>query len=127
MPEVQLSNGNVAVVKDVEDMTRGDVRAAFKLADLDGATLNQGQLGMDAVGALQDAVLTRFVTSWTLTDGNGKTLPVNMKSVRALRLRDYNPLAEACAPHLAELMSGQAQEIPDPTSEAASSQPDSTD
>jgi hypothetical protein len=44
-------------------MTRGDIRAAFRLADLDGAKADAGELGMDMVGALQDAVLVRFFGS----------------------------------------------------------------
>jgi hypothetical protein len=126
MPEVKLSDGNVAAVRELEDMTRGDVRAAFKLADLDGANTGTGQLGMDTVGALQDAILVRFVETWTLTDKEGKPLAISMKTVKGLRLRDYNPLATAVAPVLAEVISGNS-ETPDPTSEEPSSASDSTE
>ena len=121
MPEVQLSDGNVAEVRDVDDMTRGDVRAAFKLADLDGASPQAGQLGMDTVGALQDALITRFVVSWTLKDSGGRPLAVTMKSVKLLKLRDYKPLLAAVAPLLGEVMSGQQDATPDPTPAAPSS------
>ena len=126
MPTIKLSDDNSAEVREIEDMRRGDVRAAFKLADLDGATSATGQLGMDTVGALQDAVLVRFVVSWTLTNENGNPLPITMKTVKELKLRDYNPLAAAVAPVLTEVMSGQ-QETPDPTSEEPSSKSDDTD
>lgn len=126
MPTIQLSDDNSAEVRDVEDMRRGDIRAAFKLADLDGAAAQNGQLGMDTVGALQDAILTRFVVSWTLLNENGNPLPITMKTVKELKLRDYNPLAVAVAPVLTEVMSGQ-QETPDPTPAGSSSKPDDTD
>ena len=126
MPTIQLSGDHSAEVRDIEDMRRGDVRAAFKLADLDGATSQMGQLGMDTVGALQDAVLVRFVISWTLLNDNGNPLPITMKTVKELKLRDYNPLAVAVAPVLTEVMSGQ-QETPDPLSADSSSKPDGTD
>ena len=126
MPTIQLSGDNSAEVRDIEDMRRGDVRAAFKLADLDGAATKDGQLGMDTVGALQDAVLVRFVVSWTLLNDDGNPLPITMKTVKGLRLKDYNPLATAVAPVLTEVMSGQ-QETPDPPPEAPSSTSDGTD
>jgi hypothetical protein len=126
MPEVKLSDGNTAVVRELEDMTRGDVRGAFKLADLDGVNTGTGQLGMDTVGALQDAILVRFVESWTLTDKEGKPLAVTMKTIKGLKLKDYNPLATAVAPVLGEVISGSS-ETPDPTSEELSSPSDDTD
>ena len=126
MPTIQLPDDNSAEVRDIEDMRRGDVRAAFKLADLDGANAQNGQLGMDTVGALQDAVLVRFIVSWTLTNENGNPLAITMKTIKELKLRDYNPLATAVAPVLTEVMSGQ-QETPDPTSEAPSSTSDGSD
>ena len=108
-------------------MTRGDIRAAFKMADLDGAAAQSGQLGMDTVGALQDAVLVRFVVSWTLKNEKGNTLPITMKTIKDLRLRDYNPLAAAVAPVLAEIISGQQEATPDPQSEDDSSRSDDMD
>ena len=124
MPEVKLSQCNTAEVRDPDDMTRGDVRAAFKLADLDGAPVSNGQLGMDTVGALQDAVLVQFIVSWTLKNENGNPLPIVMKTIKGLKLRDYKPLAAAVAPVLAEVISN---ETPDPTSEEPSSPSDSTE
>ena len=126
MPTIQLPDDNSAEVREVDDMRRGDVRAAFKLADLDGAASKDGNLGMDTVGALQDAVLVRFVVSWTLTNADGNPLPITMKTVKGLKLRDYNPLAAAVAPVLTEVMSGQ-QETPDPTPEDTSSKQAVTD
>ena len=126
MPEIKLSGGNSAVVKEIEDMTRGDVRAAFKLADLDGAGATGGELGMNTVGALQDAVMVQFILSWTLTDGDGRVLPINMKSIKSLRLRDYNPLMIAAQPALQEVMSNTDSSV-DPTSTEPSSASDDTE
>ena len=124
MPTIKLSDDHSAEVREVDDMRRGDIRAAFKLADLDGAASQNGQLGMDTVGALQDAVLVRFIASWTLLNADGNPLPITMKTVKGLRLKDYNPLAVAVAPVLTEVMSGQQETTPDPTSEEPSSTSD---
>ena len=126
MPTIELSNGNSAEVRDPEDMRRGDVRAAFKLADLDGADTQSGTLGMNTVGAIQDAILVRFIVSWTFRNEGDNPVPITMKTIKELRLRDYNPLALAVAPVLTEVMSGQ-QETPNPTTEDSSSRSDDSD
>lgn len=112
------------MVREVDDMTRGDIRAAFRLADIDGAKIESGELGMDTVGALQDAVLVRFIESWTFVDGD-RPMTINMKNVKNLRLRDYNPLAAAVQPVLGAVMTGNA--TPDPTSVEPSSASDDSD
>ncbi len=127
MQEVKLTGEHIAKVRDVEDILRGDVREVYRLADRDGASTSNGKLGMDTVGALQDAVIAVFVEEWTLTDSHGKRLPIDMKSVKKVPLRDYTALIKALADVLAEIMTGQSQETPDPTSEDNSSTPDSSD
>ncbi len=127
MKTVKLTGEHTAQVREVEDILRGDVREVYRLADRDGASTLNGQLGMDQIGALQDAVVVTFVESWTLVDGGGKMLPIDIKVVKKLRLRDYTALISALAEVLAEIMSGQKQETPDPIPADVSSKSDVTD
>lgn len=127
MPEVQLTGDNTAQVRDIEDIERGDIRAVFANADKDGAKISGAELSMGTFGAIQDAVMVQFVDSWTLKDRNGKPLPIDIKSVKRLKLRDYNLLLVAVQPLLTEVMSGDQQAAPDPTSEDNSSTSDDTD
>ena len=126
MPEIQLQNGHTATVREVDEMQRGHIRAAFKLADKDGASPTPGELGMDTVGALQDAVLTQFIVSWTLTNEAGNPKGITMRAIKELGLKDYNTLQQAAAPVLADVMS-TTQETPDPTRVALSSTSAGTD
>lgn len=127
MPEIQLTGDNTAQVRDIDDIERGDIRAVFNLADRDGAKVIAGDLSMDTFGAIQDAVIVQFVESWTLKDRHGKPLPIDMKAVKRVKIRDYNMLATAMAPLTNEVMSGGQQTTPDPTSEDNSSTSDDTD
>lgn len=126
MREVQLSSDDTAQVREVDDIIRGDARIVYKLADKDGAVAVNGQLGMDTMGALQDAVVVQFTHSWTLTDSDGKSLPITMKTIKGLGLRQFNALATALAPVLTEIGGQQQDATPDPTSAANSSTSDDT-
>lgn len=132
MPRVDLPDGHHAEIRDIADLRRGDVRAAYRMADESGINLLKG-MGVDALGALQDAIVVRFVRRWTLTDkitkkaddATGKPLPVSMATVANLPLGYYQPLADATGPAFAQVVNQDAG--PDPKLEPSSSPPDSTD
>jgi hypothetical protein len=126
MGRVELPDGHHAELREVEDLRRGDVRAALKAADAQGVNLAEGQFGLDGIGALQDGLLVRFIRSWTLTNGDGVSpLPVTIDALQDLPLSVYQPLAAEIAPALAQVLGG-GQTV-DPTSAAPSSPPANTD
>jgi hypothetical protein len=139
MPTIELPDGHSAEIRDPTDVRRGDVRAVAAAADKD-MTLSGDQQGgrtqMQAVGAMlgtatmQDTVVLRFVKSWTLTDDDGRPLPVTLDVIQDLPLRYYNPLAAATLPALVAIQGGDQQIAngePDPLSVARLSPSASTD
>ena len=125
MPTVELPDGHSAEMRDPGDLRRGDVRAAFKQVDAQGVNLMDG-LGFDGVAALQDALLLRFIRTWTLTNGDGVSpLPVTADALQDLPLDVFAPLAAAIAPALARTLGGA--ETPSPLSGAPSSTSERTD
>jgi hypothetical protein len=131
MPTIPLPDGHSAELRDPNDVRRSDVRAAMRSADASGVDLSGG-LTLDAMGALEDGLLPRFIVSWTLTNaiagsanGDGTApLPITAEALQDLPLSYYRPLEEAFAPALAATIrqvTGGGQEPVDPTSAAPSS------
>lgn len=125
MPTIELPDGHTAEIRDPADVRRGDVRAVAAAADKD-MTLSGDGKQLQAAGAMlgtatmQDALMVRFVKSWTLTDDDGQPLPITLEVVQDLPLRYYTPIAAPLVPVLAEIM-GAGQEMngqPDPLSAA---------
>ena len=135
MPTIQLPDGHTAELRDPNDVRRGDARAVAAAADKDMKVTGDGKQ-MQAAGAMlgtatmQDALVARFVKSWTLTDDDGKPLPVTLEVVQDLPLRYYKPLAAPLIPVLVEIM-GAGEEMtngqPPPLSVKRLSQSASTD
>jgi hypothetical protein len=137
MPTIQLPDGHSAVIRDPADVRRGDARAVAAAADKDmTVTGDKDGQHLQAAGAMlgtatmQDALVARFVTSWTLTDDAGRPLPITLEVIQDLPLRYYKALAAPLVPVLAEIM-GAGEEMangqPDPLSVARLSQSASTD
>jgi hypothetical protein len=130
MPTINLPDGHTAEIRDPADVRRGDVRAVAAAADKDMTMSGDGKQ-MQAAGAMlgtatmQDALMARFVKSWSLTGKDapgfvedGQSLPVSLEVVQDLPLRFYKPIAAPLVPVLAEIM-GAGQEMngqPDPLS-----------
>ena len=137
MPTIDLPDGHSADLRDPNDVRRSDVRAAMRAADAQGIDISGG-LTLDAIGALEDGLLPRFIVSWTLTNavagstnGDGTaSLPITAESLQDLPLSYYQPLEMAFAPALQATIrqvTGGGQEPVDPTSAAPSSKPAPTD
>jgi hypothetical protein len=136
---VELPGGHSAELRDPSDVRRGDVRAVAAAADKDMAVSGDGQQVQAAgvmlgTATMQDALVVRFVTSWTLrADGpgndEGEPLPVTLDVVQDLPLKYYKPLAAPLTGVLAEIMGVGDQAAngqPDPLSAARSSRSAST-
>lgn len=139
MPTIELPDGHTAEIRDPADVRRGDVRAVAAAADADmkvsgDAKQLQAAGMMLGTATMQDALMARFVRSWTLrTDGlnndEGEPLPVTLEVVQDLPLKYYKLIAAPLLPVLQEIM-GVGQEMngqPDPLSVARLSQSASTD
>jgi hypothetical protein len=132
MPRIELPGGHHAELRDPEDLRRGDVRAAMASADRQGVDVGGG-MTLNAIGAIEDGLLVRFITSWTLTNavtgtGNGDgaaPLPVTIESLQDLPLAYFQPLEAAIAPALGQVLR-EGQQPVDPTQGAPSSRPASS-
>lgn len=121
---VNLPDGHHAELRDITDLRRGDVRAAYRMADESGIDLTKG-LGVGALAAIQDALIVRFVRSWTIAGPDG-VLPVTMEAICDLPLSHYQPLANATQPAFAQVVNSGTIE-PDPKQDLSSSPPGNTD
>lgn len=141
MPRIELPDGHWAELRDPADVRRGDVRAVAAAADRDMTLTGSGDgQRMEAAGAMlgtatmQDALMVRFVTSWSLTGrefgrDDDEPLPVTLEVVQDLPLKLYKPIAAPLLGVLAEIMGGGGEsngQAPDPLSAAPSSSSAST-
>jgi hypothetical protein len=143
MPTIQLPDGHSAEIRAPTDVRRGDSRAVAAAGDKDlmvsgssdGKQL-QAAGAMLGTATMQDAVVFRFLKSWTLTvkdadpdsDDEGPA-PITLEVVQNLPLKFYNPIAAPLLPALQKIM-GAGQEMngdPDPLSVARLSPSASTD
>lgn len=106
MPTIDLPDGHSAELRDIGDLRRGDVRFALKAADDEGINLFGAGMGLSGIGTLQDALIVRFVRSWSLKTDAGEPLAVSLASVQDLPVKYHKPLAAVVTPALAEILGG---------------------
>lgn len=124
MPTINLPDGHSAVLRD-DEVRRSDARFVARAADHElQVTGDQKTQRVEAAGTLmvtatmQDAIIARFVSSWTLTDPSGQPLPITLETVQDLPMRYFKPLAMALRSQLLEVQMGVEEEDGqlDPTS-----------
>lgn len=130
MATIQLPDGHTAELRD-DELRRSDIRFVAEIMDRAMHITGNGDGEMQAHGVMvstattQDAIIARFLRSWTLKTGGpnhdeGEPLPITLEVVQDLPLRYYRPLATATAPAFKEALGqGDANAngaVPDPLS-----------
>jgi hypothetical protein len=96
MATVILPSGDTADILEVDKLTAGVKLAVQRAVSM---TVNNGKmvLNLAITEEMKVATIANLVTSWS------KDVPVSIKAVEALGIKDYNALCEAVKEHTALL------------------------